>query len=391
MPYAPPVGNLSTLLDGIFRLHGALPRALVPTGHALPPVHLFIEVTYACNLRCNFCQYLDIIEGTAEHVGPAGKDLTMQEIMALVDQMPAGTLISFSGGEALMRKDFGIILEHASRRHRTHVISNGALINDQIAEQWNRLAPQNTWNNGYVLSCVSLEGDEATHDQIVGRPGSWKRSTDGVRRVTGIRAKLGKTFPKVNLKLVVTKDNFEGLVDFVDLAASLGANIVNFMAEHDLVSHSGTLKESDPGDRIDIPQTPPEGVDRERMRANLIAAHVRAEEAGLEIRLTPVVPIDEFVRHYGSIEERRLDASEYECGSAWSRMAAGADGRWSPTCFYLREGDTRTQSLSDAWNSEASRNLRKRIRAHKVFAGCNGCCNLRYKGPLAMGLAGTES
>jgi MoaA/NifB/PqqE/SkfB family radical SAM enzyme len=382
------VGNLSALLDGIFRLHGSLPRALVPSGHALPPVHLFIEVTYRCNLRCNFCQYLDIIEGRAEHVGPAGEDLSMTEIMALVDQMPAGTLISFSGGEALMRKDFGIILEHASRRHRTHVISNGALITEEIARQWTRLAPARVWNNGYVLSCVSLEGNEETHDRIVGRPGSWRRATEGVARVAAERARLGKSFPKMNLKLVVTRDNFEGLVEFVDLAASLGVDVVNFMAEHDLVTHSGTLKETEPGDRIDVQQAPPEGVDRAVLRANLIAAHRRAAEAGLEIRLTPVVPIDEFVKHYGSDEDRRLEASQYECGSAWSRMAAGADGRWSPTCFYLREGDTRSLSLADAWNSEAARTLRRRIRSEKVFAGCNGCCNLRYTGPQAMGLAG---
>jgi hypothetical protein len=45
----------------------------------------------------------------------------------------------------------------------------------------------------------------------------------------------------------------------------------------------------------------------------------------------------------------------------------------------------------DVWNNEETRALRRDILQSKVFAGCNGCCNLRYVGPREFGLAGLEA
>jgi MoaA/NifB/PqqE/SkfB family radical SAM enzyme len=381
--------DLSSLLERIFRLHEWIPRTIWPGGRAFAPVHTFIEVTYRCNLRCNFCQYLDLIEGRAKHVGPNAAEFTSEEILKNVDEVPYGRLISFAGGETLVRKDFPRILEHASRRHRTHVITNGSLIDAAVARHYVGLAPRWPWQNGLVLVGVSMEGTEAAHDRVVQRPGSWRRTVDGIRHMVRIRDETGKAFPKFNLKLVVTRDTVDGLVDFMHLAHDLGVDVVNFMAEHDLVSHAANLTGEAQHSRMDVPQAKPEGVDPERLRERLGRCFELAGPLGLQIRMTPHLPIEEFARHYS--DDRRLDPREYVCGGAWSRFAVGADGRYTPACYYLRTGDVRNQSMAEVWNGPEARALRREIRSRRVFAGCNGCCNLRYTGPRRFGLAGLDA
>jgi len=379
--------DLSRLFARMVALHGAIPRALWKSGRAFDPFHVFLEVTYRCNLRCDFCQYLDIIKGEARTVGPV-KEFTTEEIERAIAQFPRGRLITFSGGETLVRKDFPAILARASRSHRTHVITNGALLDEELARDWVDLAPRRLWQRGLVLVGVSLEGGEERHDAIVGRKGAWRRATAGVRALAEHRRAANKRFPKLNLKLVVTKDTVGEMAGFMSLAKELGCDLVNFMAEHDLVGHSATLVSDPAQSRIDVPQRAPEGVDPEYLREQLVRCSELERELGVQIRTTPAnLPIDEFVRHYSP--DRALPSDEYVCEGPWSRVQVTAEGRFSP-CYYLRTGDTRTQTLGEAWNGEAFRRFRRELAERKVFAGCSGCCNLKYVGPTPFGLAGVD-
>ncbi|MDE0895601.1 MAG: radical SAM protein, partial [Planctomycetota bacterium] len=160
--------NLSSAFSKMVGLHGSIPRTVFPSGKAFQPIHMFLEVTYRCNLRCNFCQYLDIIKGEVKTSGPV-KEFTTDEIKKAIDEFPKGRLITFSGGETLARKDFPETLKYASKRNRTHIITNGALIKEEIAQLYIDLAPKRIWQNGLVLVGISLEGDQERHDQVVGR------------------------------------------------------------------------------------------------------------------------------------------------------------------------------------------------------------------------------
>ena len=230
--------NLSWVLEKAFELHGTIPRLLWRDGRAFLPIHMMIEVTYRCNLRCNFCHYLDIIEGKAKPHGPSVRDLSFTDIARYIDDFPRGRLLSFAGGETLVRKDFPEILARAARRHRVHIITNGSLIDEDVARDYVDLGPRRLWQNGLVLVEVSLEGDEELHDRIVQRKGSWQRSIDGIRHMVRLRAAAKKVFPKLDVKLVVTRETVGAMVDFMHLARSLGVDLVNFLAEHELMRNA---------------------------------------------------------------------------------------------------------------------------------------------------------
>ncbi len=377
--------NLSWVLQQLFVLHGMIPRLLRKDGRAFLPIHMLMEVTYRCNLRCNFCQYLDIIEGKAVPFGPSPRDLGLADIRRWIDELPRGRLITFAGGETLVRKDFPEILAHASRRHRTHVITNGALISAEVARLYVELAPRHVWQNGLVLVEVSLEGDEALHDRIVQRQGSWRRAIDGVQHLVRMRHESRKTFPKFDLKLVVTQDTVSAMAGLMYLAKSLGVDLVNFLAQHDLVGNAegGVLS------YLNRPQQKPPGVDAMLLRQELIRCYALERELGVQIRLTPHLPIDEFVRHY--TDDRSLDPSEYACEGTWSRLAVGADGRYAPMCHYAATGDMRRQTIREVWNSERFRGFRRATQQAGIYPGCSGCCNLKYVGRQRYGLLGAPN
>lgn len=377
--------NLSWALEKLFEMHGVLPRTLWSDGRAFLPIHMLIEVTYHCNLRCSFCHYLDIIEGKAKPFGPSARDLSYADLARYIDELPRGRLISFAGGETLVRKDFPELLAHASRRHRAHIITNGALIDEDIARLYIDLAPRRVWQNGLVLVEISLQGDEALHDRIVARPGSWRRAVDGLAHLARLRAESRKTFPKLDLKLVVTRHTVGAMVPFVRLAKSLGVDLVNFLAEHDLLGNAegGQLA------HLARPQRAPEGVDAAYLRQQLIQSYEVARDAGVEIRLTPRVPIDEFVRHYEP--QRSMDPAEYVCEGLWSRVGIAADARIGPMCPYAANDDMRAMTLREAWNNDRMRAFRRLMHRERIQPGCHGCCNLKYVGPLAHGLAGVRT
>src|SRR5690606_14490242 len=136
----------------------------------------------------------------------------------------------------------------------------------------------------------------------------------GIRHLNRLRDAAGKQFPKLDLKMVVSRDTVDAMVPYVELARELGVEIVNFLAEHDLTHNS----EGGQFRHAQRPQRPPDGVDPVLLREQLIRAHRVAEACGVQVRLTPRVPIDEFVRHYTA--DRRLDPAEYVCEGPWSRV-----------------------------------------------------------------------
>jgi len=94
------------------------------------PTSVMFEVTYRCNFRCPHCY----LEGSHKD----GKELDTKEVFLIIDQLrDMGVFtIAFTGGEALLRKDIFAILAYAKGQgFQTTLLSNGYLINKDIAKK----------------------------------------------------------------------------------------------------------------------------------------------------------------------------------------------------------------------------------------------------------------
>ena len=149
---------------------------------------VLFELTYACNLDCEFC-YNDLSLG--------GEPLTLAEYYAVLDELAnMGVLnLTFSGGEPLANKDFFAIAARA--RDLGFVIrikSNGHALRGAVARRLREEV------DPYIVE-VSLHGaSAAVHDKQTRVEGSFDRLLANLRelRDLGIRLKVNSTLTRYN-------------------------------------------------------------------------------------------------------------------------------------------------------------------------------------------------
>lgn len=169
------------------------------------PLYVLLELTYRCNLRCVHCY----------RIKEKRRELSLQEIASILGQLAeAGTFIlTISGGEPLLRKDFFEISRRArDRGFILKLFSNGTLID---AESARRIR-----DAGFYEVNVSIySNDPSVHDRITGIRGSFTRTLAGLRLLkrNGIRMKLKCPLMRLN------RHSYAGVIA---LAGELGAHYV---------------------------------------------------------------------------------------------------------------------------------------------------------------------
>jgi AdoMet-dependent heme synthase len=131
------------------------------------PLNVQLDLTYRCNERCVHC-YLD----HDDH-----GEMTTVEIRRLLDEMAdAGVFVlTLSGGEIFVRKDFFEILEYARKlMFCVKLKTNAVLIREPEARRLKELAIESI-----QISIYSHRPE--VHDAITLLPGSLKRSLDAIR------------------------------------------------------------------------------------------------------------------------------------------------------------------------------------------------------------------
>ncbi len=168
------------------------------TGEKIPLV-VGWEITQLCNLACSYC---DVWAKKSE-------DLTTEQVREIIDGLAElGTYsISFDGGEPLMRKDMGEIIDHVRARGMlARIHSNGALFPRRIEEIKN-------------LSSVkfSLDGPKDLNDAVRG-----EGVYDGVLRAVEVAHRHG--IP-AGLTAVISRANVGRVMEMAELAKEIEAPV----------------------------------------------------------------------------------------------------------------------------------------------------------------------
>ena len=228
--------QLARLYDFAQRMYSEVPYRYMQSGYSFPAWHYFIEVTRRCNLRCKMCQYIDWLENVPIKEQKQG-ELSTQEWLDVLAQIPRFSLITFTGGEAFVRKDFMELLTFASRRSRTHFISNTTMLPEERAEAIVALAPRHTGGVGFNFAGTSIEGPGDRHDEIRKMKGAWERSMAGIRLLRHFRDASGKSCPHIHVTTVIQRDNIDVLHLMPRMVREAGVDVLNLVTEtrmHDL-------------------------------------------------------------------------------------------------------------------------------------------------------------
>jgi MoaA/NifB/PqqE/SkfB family radical SAM enzyme len=365
--------NLARCYDALSSLYTLAPYRLRP-GFAFPPLHLFVELTYRCNLRCRMCQFLPLLEkGGLE--GRRGEELTAAEVVGFVQSFPRTAVVTFTGGEPLVRKDLPAIFAALAPRNKLHVITNGTLLDNPAASFLFEHRLRSVLGGGLFAVGVSLHGPGEVHDEIVSRKGAYALACAGIGRLRELREKARAAFPHVHVTCVITPANAGRLAETYRAARELGADYCNFtiMNSADFGSRIPAVEfpghESSAGTRMRIDP----GLLREQLR--LITEESRG--SAVKVRFSPFgITSEEVVRYY----DDRSDPAAYRCYTPWRMLGISAYGDMS-SCPFLSLGNIRAKRPRDVWNGPDQARFRKRLKERGIFPACAGCCAASYRPP----------
>jgi MoaA/NifB/PqqE/SkfB family radical SAM enzyme len=150
---------------------------------------LWLYTNFDCNMACSYC----VSESTP--TAPR-RPLGLQRVRKLVDEacVLGFRKLLFTGGEPFLLEEIYDMLEYASARLDTIVLTNAVLFSKKRLDRLARIT-----NNNLTVQ-VSLDGGRPQDNDAYRGEGSWERTVEGIRKLMsrGIRTTLSTTVTPLN-------------------------------------------------------------------------------------------------------------------------------------------------------------------------------------------------
>ena len=144
------------------------------------PLVLMLEPLFRCNLACPGCGKIDYPDEILN------RRLSVQDCVRAVEECGA-PIVSIPGGEPLLHKEIGRIVEELVKRKRFIYLCTNALV---LEKKLHLFKP-----SPYLTFSVHLDGLEAEHDKAVNQSGVFERAVKAIRAVkaAGFRVNVAST------------------------------------------------------------------------------------------------------------------------------------------------------------------------------------------------------
>ena len=168
------------------------------------PFFLAHAATFGCNSKCKMCTYWRLTPRMKE-------DMPTEEVFTMLDDAYDFGMRGYYlfGGEPLIRKDIGELVDYAKRRGFLTTMNTNASLLASKAQALRNLD----------FAFVSVDYFDAYHDYIRGRKGSFDDAMRGIRRIR----EVGNT--RVVLVTTISTLNPDAVEPMARLARDLGVGI----------------------------------------------------------------------------------------------------------------------------------------------------------------------
>jgi radical SAM protein with 4Fe4S-binding SPASM domain len=300
------------------------------------PYRMDLALTYRCNNDCAHCY------NARPRTYPELETETWKQVIDRLWEIGIPHIV-FTGGEPTLRHDLPLLIAHAeSRGQITGLNTNGRRLHDP--RYMNALCEA-----GLDHVQITLESyDPTIHDRIVGCPGAWKQTVQGIRIAL-------KTHLFVMTNTTLLSSNAPYLAQTLDFLAELGVPTVGING----LIHSGGGATVNTG----IPET----------QLQDLLALAREKTAHYGQRLIWYTPT-----RYCHFDPVLNGLGLKGCTAAWYNMCIEPDGFVLPCqSYYQPLGHILNDPWESVWNHDLAVALRER---HYVPETCGQCVLLQECG-----------
>lgn len=340
-------------------------------------VSITLELTYRCNLKCEFCFERDTV------LNKKMDELSLDEIRNLAKQARRHWASFYvTGGEPFVRKDCTEVLETIlAAGCRAGVNTNGMLLTPERAD---RLVKA-----GMNFAIVSINGPHDVHDAVVGIKGALQRTLDNLRYLAEHK---GKT--RVFVNAVITDGTVERIHEVPELLKGIPIDGITFQHEsfltrEEMREHDQVWSRRFPGDKTELVVNVKDGAmpDPARIFEQTERLKTEAVKHGMHIVMKPELSYEELDTWYS--EHFRIES---KCVYPWTETRVMPNGDVALCPFIpMKMGNIRHAPLDELLNNDRYRSLRNAIRDEGgLFPGCARCCKL-YRNVASRVMTKAES
>ncbi len=319
------------------------------------PFQVVWDVTYACNLRCKHCY--------ATAGKPLPDELSTEEALDAIDKLNrlGVTIISFSGGEPLVRKDIYELIGYAREKGiYVALATNGTLISEEVAEKLKNAGV------GYVQ--ISIDGRKETHEGFRGIRGCYDRAVEGIKNCV-------KQGFFVNVSMTVTKYNYNDVSYVISLCEELG---VDWFMHYNFIPTGRGVEIAN----MDITPEQREELLKMLYKKNFESKISLLSTAPQFARIALQYKEGFIPTHFYNISagERLKELAEFigGCGAGRFYMSMRANGDIQPCVFFpLKIGNIRDMSGRDLEELWRKNEVFEKLRNKDLIESC-GSCEYRY-------------
>ena len=328
------------------------------------PSYVACLLNYNCNLRCQMC-FIDF-----ESENSRRELLTPDEYRRLAQQLPSTAVMTFTGGEPMIRKDLFEIFDAVKSHVRFTFVTNGNFLTEDSCRKLLSYAPKNIFGKGLISIGISIQGSEKIHDQITQKKGSWEKTAKGTKMLLKLRKEMKQKFPIIDNRMTLIGLNAPFIKEAYEQSKEFGADIFNIAHFYDwdaLTTDIDTNYRNSSGNYEII-----DSIDKNKLEKQ-INNILKKNSGQTDLRFTPNgITRKEWLDYL----DRDFNPKHFRCSVPWMQMIISPDGDVITCKAFQSAGNIREKSVKDIWQGTVYEDMRKTLKKVGTFPVCAGCCNL---------------
>jgi len=297
-------------------------------------------------------------------------ELSADEFIHVISQIPRFALITFTGGEPFVKKDALEVVKYALGKHGCNIITNGVMLTEEHVQAF--------VDKRLLLAGVSVDGIGHYHDQLRGMKGAFDKTTHNLKLLQEYKNRKRTRYPLLDIKTVITQENIGMLEDIYQYAVDMKADfftlsplkVTNIQFQANFIDD---LKDG----KLWSPITVTPYIDPKILVQKIAKIIENSRNKKIKIRFYPIAQTAEGMETHFDNTRRLIDRYK-PCLVPWSSLQISPTGDAYP-CIAYKTGNIRESKLMVLWNSIRFREFRKQLRAVGLFPGCAGCCYLKER------------